>query len=138
MLPELFAGLPGSNRLADEVRRAADGLGDTVPATIVHEELGENNVFVRERRPYFLDWAEACVSHPFTGPLLPLRAATERAGLEPGTPAVERLRDLYLEPFTRYAPLPELRRAFAHGYLLAAACRALDAGTRSSRRCRPR
>jgi Phosphotransferase enzyme family len=124
-LPALFEQLPGAAVHAGAVRHAADALRDTVPATVVHEELGENNVFVRDGRPYFVDWAEACVSHPFAGPLLPLRAATERAGLEPGTPPVERLRDLYLEPFTRFAPLTELRKAFAHGYLLAAACRAL-------------
>jgi hypothetical protein len=37
---------------------------------------------------------------------------------------VERLRDLYLEPFTRFAPLEELRELFWAGYLLAPVSRA--------------
>jgi hypothetical protein len=53
-----------------------------------------------------------------------LRAATERAGFEPGSAAVERLRDLYLEPFSRFAALPELRELFWAGYLLAPVSRA--------------
>ncbi len=87
-------------------------------------EAHDGNVFVRDGRPYFLDWAEAIVSHPFVGPLLALRAATERAGLEPGSAGVERLRDLYLEPFTRFAPLPELQELFWAGYLLTPVSRA--------------
>jgi hypothetical protein len=67
----------------------------------------------------FIDWAEASVTHPFLGPLLPLRSATERRGYEPGSLEVERLRDAYLEPFSRFAPAAELRRAFAHAYQLA-------------------
>jgi hypothetical protein len=90
-----------------------------VPAGVVHQEAHDGNVFVRDGRPVFIDWAEASVTHPFLGPLLPLRFATERLGYEPGSREVERLRDAYLEPFTRFAPAPELRRAFAHAYLLA-------------------
>jgi hypothetical protein len=59
------------------------------------------------------------VTHPFLGPLLPLRFATERSGFEPGSREAERLRDAYLEPFTRFAPARELREVFAHAYLLA-------------------
>jgi hypothetical protein len=117
-LPELPLELGGAADLAPAIQRAVDGLGDLVPATVVHEELHDGSVFVRDGRPFFLDWAEACVSHPFVGTLLSLRDATERAG------GAERLRDLYLEPFTRFAPLSELREAFWHGYVLGALCRA--------------
>jgi hypothetical protein len=109
----------------DAVARAVDGLGDLLPPMIAHEEVHEGNVFVANGRPFFLDWAEACVSHPFVGSVLMLRAATERAGLEPGSADVERLRDLYLEPFTVFAPLQELREVFDHAYLLGAICRVL-------------
>jgi hypothetical protein len=47
-----------------------------------------------------------------------LREATERLGYAPGSSDVERLRDLYLEPFTRFSPMPALRDLFAAGYLL--------------------
>jgi phosphotransferase family enzyme len=117
-LPELYAELAGRDEWYPRVVEAADALGDSVPVGVVHQEAHDGNVFVRDGRPVFIDWAEASVTHPFLGPLLPLRAATERRGYEPGSSEVELLRDAYLEPFTRFAPAPELRRAFGHAYLL--------------------
>jgi len=52
-----------------------------------------------------------------------LVAEVER--LEPGGPDLLRYRDLYLEPWTGFAPLPELRRLFSHAYSLGTLCRAL-------------
>jgi Phosphotransferase enzyme family len=119
LLPELYEELVGRGGAYDAVRRATDALGDAVPPTVVHQEAHDGNVFVRDGRPVFIDWAEASVSHPFLGTLLPLRSAAERAGFAPGSREVARLRDVYLEPFSRFAPLPELREAFGHAYLLA-------------------
>jgi aminoglycoside phosphotransferase (APT) family kinase protein len=97
---------------------AVERLTDSVPLTVVHTEAHDGNIFVCGGQPIFIDWAEAVVTHPFVGPLLALRSARERASYEPGSPEVERLRDLYLEPFTTFAPLGELRELFAAGYLL--------------------
>jgi hypothetical protein len=120
LLPQLYAELLGEDDLSEPVRAAAERLaGDGIPLTVVHQEAHDGNVYVRGGRPCFIDWAETCVSHPFVGPLLALRTATERGG-DP-----ERLRDAYLEPFTRFAPLAELRPRFADGYLLNALCRML-------------
>jgi Phosphotransferase enzyme family len=116
LLPERYAALGGDR--PDAVRRAAERLAGSVPPTVAHMEAHDGNVFVRDGEPVFIDWAEAVVTHPFVGPLLALRSATERLGYEPGSPEVDRLRDLYLEPFTTFAPLAELRRLFADGYLL--------------------
>lgn len=127
--PEIFAG--DLAHLLSEAEREAVGpsleaLG-AIPPLLAHAEAHDGNIFVgAEGRPTFLDWAEAVVSHPFLGSVLMLRAATERSGLDPGSPGVERLRDLYLEPFTRFAPLPELRDAFGHAYLLGTLARALS------------
>ncbi len=118
-LPELYERLAGHDGWHGRVVAAAEALGESVPVGVVHQEAHDGNVFVRDGRPVFIDWAEASVTHPFLGPLLPLRFATERRGYEPGSREVERLRDAYLEPFTRFAPADELRRAFAHAYLLA-------------------
>jgi hypothetical protein len=118
-LPELYEQFAGRDESYGRVVEAAAALGESVPAGVVHQEAHDGNVFVRDGRPVFIDWAEASVTHPFLGPLLPLRFATERLGYEPGSREVERLRDAYLEPFTRFAPAAELRRAFAHAYLLA-------------------
>ena len=123
-LPELYEELAGPDEWYERVVEAVGALGESVPAGVVHQEAHGGNVFVRDGRPVFIDWAEASVTHPFLGPLLPLRAATERRNYEPGSPEVERLRDAYLEPFTRFAPAAELRRAFGLAYLLAPVGRA--------------
>jgi hypothetical protein len=116
LLPERYATL-GGDRMGP-VRLAADRLTGSMPLTVAHMEAHDGNIFVRDGRPVFIDWAEAVVTHPFVGPLLALRSATERAGYHPGSPEVERLRDRYLEPFTRFASLGELRALFGDGYLL--------------------
>jgi len=118
-LPALYAELPGSGDLYDAVVGAAAALDDGVPATVAHQEAHDGNVFVRDGQPVLIDWAESSVAHPFVGPLLALRSATERYGYEPGSREVERLRDAYLEPFTSFAPAAALRASFAHAYLLA-------------------
>jgi hypothetical protein len=118
-LPALYEELAGREGLYDAVVRAAAALGDGVPPTVAHQEAHDGNVFVRDGRPVLIDWAESSVTHPFVGPLLALRSATERYGYRPGSSDVERLRDAYLEPFTRYAPAATLRESFAHAYLLA-------------------
>jgi hypothetical protein len=118
-LPQLYEELAGRDAWYDRVAETAASLRRSVPVSVVHQEAHDGNVFVRDGRAVFIDWAESSVTHPFLGPLLPLRSATERAGYEPGSREVERLRDAYLEPFTRFAPAAELREAFAHAYLLA-------------------
>jgi hypothetical protein len=116
LLPDRYAML-GGDRIA-HVRSAVERLAGSVPLTVVHMEAHDGNIFVCGGQPIFIDWAEAVVTHPFVGPLLALRSATERSSYEPGSPEVERLRDLYLEPFTTFAPLGELRELFAASYLL--------------------
>ena len=118
-LPQLYAALAGRDAWYDSVEEAAASLGESVPVSVVHQEAHDGYVFVRDGQAVFIDWAEASVTHPFLGPLLPLRFATERAGYEPGSREAERLRDAYLEPFTRFAPAAELRETFANAYLLA-------------------
>jgi Phosphotransferase enzyme family len=99
-------------------------LGGPVPLTLIHEEVHDGNVFVRDRRPVFIDWAEASVSHPFAGMINTLRRAVDVLGCEPGSPPILAIRDAYLEPWTCYAPLDELRDLFTAGYAFGAIVRA--------------
>jgi hypothetical protein len=105
-----------------------DALGHEVagplPVTLIHEEVHDGNVHLRDGRPVFIDWSEASVSHPFAGLTNTLRIVAWRSEWEPGGPEVLRLRDAYLEHWTRFAPLDELRAAFAQGYALGALARA--------------
>jgi hypothetical protein len=122
LLPDRYVALGGDH--GDAVRAAAERLAGSLPLTVAHMEAHDGNIFVRDGRPVFIDWAEAVVTHPFLGPLQTFRQATERGGFQPGSAEVERLRDLYLEPFTRFATMPELRQLFTDGYLLHGVSRA--------------
>jgi aminoglycoside phosphotransferase (APT) family kinase protein len=99
-------------------------VGGPVPLTLIHEEVHDGNVFVRDGSPVFIDWAEASISHPFAGLVNTLRMYTYRYDYEPGGPEVLALRDAYLGRWTEYAPLDELRELFASAYALGALARA--------------
>lgn len=98
-------------------------LDTSVPLSLIHEEVHDGNVFIRDGNPVFIDWGEASVSHPFAGLVNTLRAIVDREGWEPGGAELLRLRDTYLEPWTRFAPIAELRETFAAGYALGTLCR---------------
>jgi Phosphotransferase enzyme family len=99
-------------------------VGGSLPSTLIHEEVHGGNVHARHGRPVFIDWAEASISHPFAGMTNTLRIVSWDSGWEPGGPEVLRLRDAYLEPWTGYAPIEELRARFAEGYRFGALVRA--------------
>jgi hypothetical protein len=111
--------------LQSALERMTAALDGPVPMTLIHEEVHEANVFVRGGHARFLDWGEGAVSHPFAGLTNTLRDIAYRRGLEADSPEVLRLRDVYLEPWTRFAPLEELRTIFADGYVLGTLCRAV-------------
>ncbi len=69
--------------------------GDGIPPTVQHDDLKEENVFVKDGYRLF-DWGEAVVAHPFTS-LLSALDMTERAfGLPPEDSGLRRVRDAYL------------------------------------------
>jgi hypothetical protein len=109
-LARLRALVPRIAELCEEL----DAFG--LPETIQHDDLHDGQVFVRDGRYLFFDWAEACVAHPFF-------TLTVTLGVLEDEP--ERFRDAYLEPWTRIAPRRELLAAFPTAYLLGGVCRAL-------------
>jgi hypothetical protein len=120
LVEELLAlGVPDSR--PQTLGHTVDG---PIPLTLIHEEVHDGNVHVRDSRPVFIDWAEASVSHPFAGMTNTLRMLSWRAGWEPGGPEVLSLRDSYLEPWTLFGPIEELRELFAKGYAFGALVRA--------------
>ena len=104
---ELRALTPRVTELCEEL----SGLG--LPETVQHDDLHDGQIFVRDGRYRFFDWAEACVSHPFF---------TMTVTLQDG---LERFRDAYLEPWTRIARREELDAAFPTALVLGGICRAL-------------
>jgi hypothetical protein len=65
---------------------------------------------VRDGGCRIIDWGDASVAHPFGTLGVTLQHVAATAGLRLRDPAIGRLRDAYLEPWTRIAPLPALRR----------------------------
>jgi hypothetical protein len=82
-----------------------------VPPMVQHDDLHDANVFVDGERLIFFDWGDASVSHPFCSLLVTLNAASHRFELAPGDPALLRLRDSYLEPWTERHDREDLIRA---------------------------
>jgi hypothetical protein len=86
--------------------RLADG---GIPASLQHDDLHDANVFVGDRGHRFFDWGDASVAHPFLSLLVPLRVAARALEVPPGDPALRRLRDAYLDAWSGYGDLAELR-----------------------------
>jgi hypothetical protein len=123
---DALLGLGVPDRRPETMAAAYDrvpALDTSVPLSLIHEEVHDGNVFVCDGNAVFIDWGEASVSHPFAGLVNTLRAIVDREGWEPGGAEVLRLRDAYLEPWTPFAPIEELRETFASGYALGTLCR---------------
>ena len=95
--------------LVPAVRRFADTrIEHAIAETINNDDFTNGSIFIRDGAYRFLDWGDSCVSHPFFTLTVSLRVVEARQGLLPGSAEIARLRDAYLEPFTRFAPLREL------------------------------
>jgi hypothetical protein len=115
LVDELYPSLPAETaaRLRAAQPQVLEALAElsasALPVTVEHGDLHDANVFVRDGHARILDWGDANVAHPF------LSLTVE---MDPDARAA------YLEPWTVFAPLDELRREAAiveeHRYLLRA------------------
>jgi hypothetical protein len=95
-----------------------------VPETLHNDDFYPGNVLVTPDNTYrFFDWAESAITHPFCSMMIALRWARLVIGCDDA--ALDGLRDAYLTPWTRFAPLPALRDAFAIAHRLGYLCRTL-------------
>jgi hypothetical protein len=83
-----------------------------VPETIQHDDLHDGQVFLKDGHHRILDWGDACVSHPFYSMSVVDRSVAYTLGLKSGSPEVARLRDIYLEPFAKFASPAKLRAIY--------------------------
>ncbi len=107
---ELRALIP---ELGDACRRLAD-----IPSTLDHGDLHDGNLLILDGARWLVDWADACVSHPFGSLLVTSRSVAPEYA--------EKLRDAYLEPWTADAPRAAVLEAFARAQWVAHVGRALD------------
>ena len=121
-LPSSYAALitePARGQTADEFERlgallpevgrvAAELAAGPVPEMINNDDFTYGSIFLRDGAYRFLDWGDACVSHPFITLTVTQRVIEIRHRLPRGSSEIGRVRDAYLEPFTRFAPRAEL------------------------------
>ncbi|MBQ1075693.1 phosphotransferase [Micromonospora sp. C31] len=93
---------------AEDCRRLA---GSGVAPTVQHDDLHDGNVFVAGDGYRFFDWGDASVAHPFGTLLVTLNSVAHAFGLPDGDPALVRLRDAYLEPWSAGHDRATLREA---------------------------
>jgi hypothetical protein len=122
------------SRVAPRVREMCDQLDSYgIPETIQHDDLDDEQVFVRDGSYLFMDWGDACVSHPFFSMAVTLEGVLAW-GLDDiaGSEDIRGFRDAYLQPFTRYVALPSLEEAHTIALRLGWICRALTLHTLAS------
>ena len=94
-----------------------------IPESLHHDDFHGNNILDNGETYVFFDWAECALSHPFCSMMIVLRVA--KYVLEYDETQLDRFRNAYLAPWTRYKPIERLREAFALAVKLGTLCRAL-------------
>jgi hypothetical protein len=88
--------------------RAGELASSGIAATIQHDDLHGGNVFAGPAGYRFFDWGDSVVAHPFGTLVTTLNSVAFRLELDPDGPALDRLRDAYLEAWTDVLPRPAL------------------------------
>ncbi|MCU1634290.1 MAG: hypothetical protein JWM61_2942 [Micrococcaceae bacterium] len=133
----LHTGLPAEHPLhlsaeeADDVVRRLPAISDAVevlrgvavPLSLDHNDLHARNCFLPggSTDPLrFFDFADSYWAHPFSALLVPITQMRAQWNTTADDPRIQAVVDAYLERWTSYAPLPELRAAVEPALRLAA------------------
>ncbi|WP_411137934.1 aminoglycoside phosphotransferase family protein [Streptomyces sp. C10] len=79
--------------------------------TIQHDDLTPDNILHTRKGPVFIDWADACIAHPFGSLIYPIRHVMEHFGVSLDSPQVDRIRQSYFEPWKANFDLSSLRES---------------------------
>ncbi|MEZ4770917.1 MAG: phosphotransferase [Caldilineales bacterium] len=124
MSPETYRKLRGlTPAIADQCRQLADC---GVPPSLNHGDLHDANIFIDGDDYLLFDWGDSSVSHPFFSLRTAFVSVEISLQLAEGAPEFDRLRDAYLEPWTRFLPAAALRSTFALASRLSPLCSALS------------
>jgi hypothetical protein len=97
-----------------------------VPISLHHGDFHDSNIFLRGENYIFLDWGDSSLAHPFFSLRGVFVSVENTFGLPEGAPEFERLRDAYLEPWTRFETPARLRAAFGLAMRFSPLCSALS------------
>ena len=113
-LPHVGGAERQIQQLAPRLRAECDELeAFNIPASLNHGDLHDGNVLVGTGRTIFFDWGDCSLTHPFISLRTVFVSIENSLELADYTfsPEMAELRDLYLEPWTRFAPREKLRAA---------------------------
>jgi aminoglycoside phosphotransferase (APT) family kinase protein len=85
-----------------------------------HGDFHDNNIFFQDGRFLIFDWGDCTVSHPFYSLRTTFVSLYWSLNLDEGSPELDRLRDIYLEPWSTFEPTERLLEAFKLSQRLAA------------------
>ncbi len=91
-----------------------------IPETLHHDDLHAGNIMVRGEHFVFFDWAESFIAHPFYSLAIIRRYARSFTSEQ-----LDALGEVYLKPWTAYAPPERLHEAFELARPLGLLCRGL-------------
>ncbi len=118
-LHQLWQLVPRTTELCEQLSSNTPG------ASLHHGDLHDGNIFLHNQGFRFFDWGDSSVAHPFFSLRTAFVSVEISLGLEEGAPEFARLRDAYLEPWTRSEPLKHLQILFEQVQPFAALCGAL-------------
>jgi aminoglycoside phosphotransferase (APT) family kinase protein len=96
-----------------------------LPETLHHDDFHGNNICAGDRGYLFFDWGESCVAHPFFTMVVTLRAIAYFLKLTGDAPELAELRDIYLEPWTKFMDRRDLDDVYDLANLVGMVNRAL-------------
>jgi hypothetical protein len=83
-----------------------------IPETLEHGDFAPGQIIVDDNSYVFIDWSDSSIAHPFFSMNF-FSDIAEMSEYLPGVPGLRRrLRDAYLEPWTRYEPIDRLIEAY--------------------------
>ncbi len=80
-----------------------------IPESLHHDDFHDGNIFLQDGRIIFTDWGESAFTHPFFTLVVLLRSVENSLDLQPDAAEVQALRDWYLDLWSDFAPVRELR-----------------------------
>lgn len=105
---------------ARALKIAAHRLGTLrLPVSVDHGDFWAGQIVVGDANPVFIDWSDACLSHPFFSMAFFADEESMRPYLPSAADARDSLRDTYLEPWTVYEPHDVLTQAWTIACALA-------------------
>jgi hypothetical protein len=96
-----------------------------LPETLHHDDFHGNNICAGDRGYLFFDWGESCVAHPFFTMVVTLRVIAYLLKLTGDAPIFVELRDIYLEPWTKYMGCRDLDDVYDLAHMVGMVNRAL-------------